>query len=124
MEKYCVSLELARQLKELGFPQETEFYWIKAGGVYDLEYGKKDSIFGLTIEDCIATPHIGELGTWFPAYYVSYMGLGRQMWYCKFIEHDTMKGDPWACDDSEANARAKMLIYLATHSLLNPKTLM
>lgn len=27
MEKYWVSLELAKKMRSLGFPQETEFYW-------------------------------------------------------------------------------------------------
>lgn len=34
MEEYCVDLERAKQLKENGFPQDSEFYWNihKAGG--------------------------------------------------------------------------------------------
>lgn len=32
MEKYCVSLDLAKRMKESGFPQDTEFYWYDVDG--------------------------------------------------------------------------------------------
>lgn len=34
MEEYCVDLQMAKELKENGFPQDSEFYWNihKAGG--------------------------------------------------------------------------------------------
>ena len=39
LKKLVVSLELAKKLKELGCPQESEFYWAE---VFLQDLGKKD----------------------------------------------------------------------------------
>ena len=39
MDKHCVSLELAKQLKEAGWKKETEFWWVE---IYDSNDNSKE----------------------------------------------------------------------------------
>ena len=114
-KKYqVVSLELSRKLKELGFKQESLFYWLEnENGDYCLE----------CINDFIGTPSklfysaytVAELGEMLPDNYNSYKK--NKEWFCRFKEdtgYEILSSDK----ENEANARAKMLIYLKENKLI------
>jgi hypothetical protein len=46
MDKHCVSLELAKQMKEAGFNKETEFWWVhnKIRDTWEIKYGLSECI--------------------------------------------------------------------------------
>lgn len=58
MEKYVVSLELAKRMKELGWKKETEFYWQRKtqNENYDI-VRYNDDIY----EDCLSAPLFAEI---------------------------------------------------------------
>ena len=67
LEKLVTSQELSSDLKSLGFPQETVFYWWRPHGIeakWKLEYltpeRKKQLIEGYN--DLVAAPTSGEIG--------------------------------------------------------------
>lgn len=137
--KYCVSLETAKRLKELGFPQNTDFYWVEFNamdrdGTYWTLMGKKqcDSLaisqyrhdLGL-----LAAPHSGELGEWM--YEESDYGSGYMTkktdygWrvYKKVWGQQIIQVKELGNFETEAEARANCLIYLAENGLIDPKAL-
>lgn len=111
--------ELCIRLKELGYPQDGEGWsgWYWKGDNLILLWGDKFDFTGL-----VKAPTVRELGEWLPdviivgtspnivGYYLYFAKNRWRYWYVnkygewlntKFIEADT-----------EANARAKMLIWL------------
>ena len=112
LEKQVVSLELSKKLKELGVKQKSCFDWVlpsigDSWKVWEVStYKRSDRKF-------LSAYTVAELGEMLP-----------QMWI------DTFKHSlEWqvgikqfkhvACDEySEANARAKMLIYLIENNLI------
>jgi len=138
-EWQVVSIELAKRMQELGFPQESLFGWriryvsdgdkdswevcITDGFVQDWEGVESWAAFtvaelgemlpdgGLWLKD-----EIGTVRT-FKAYRCEYC-LGEEdipAPMCKPLHRQ--------CADTEADARAKMLIYLAENGLLDVKSL-
>jgi hypothetical protein len=125
LEQQVVSLELAKKLKELGMKQESLFYWSheKETIVPKWEYWPLE-------EDCSAFT-VAELGEMLPA---------DKCMVVKQVENAPKKGyrgcifrdDACECcgedfytildetlADTEADARAKMLIYLLENNLIN-----
>lgn len=125
LENQCVSLELSKKLKELGYPQESLFYWHysynptakKVNEPYVLfnPYEKGDEIN-------ISAPTVAELGRYMPTTY-----LGDLV---SLIPNKTV-GGYWRVDlddegmlcseTTEADARAKLLIYLLENNLIEIK---
>ncbi len=108
LEKQVCSLELSKRLKELGFEQESYFKYMEANGKYVLMEGYPISNF------CSAYT-VAELGEMLPSDFhtnriempTKEVGVKKNEYHC------------WAWNfknpqfgDTEANARAKMLIYL------------
>lgn len=135
MEKYCVSLELAEQMKKLGFPQDTEFYWItfdntscvdtKTGGYKTERFTtliNKEEVQDYTEErpylknfELVSAPNVGELGEWLPNFKSGKNAStinDNDKWVCKKLSLEKFAF-------TEANARAKMLIYLVENKLLD-----
>lgn len=112
IEKQVVSLSLAKQLKEAGYPQEGVWWWYTTGisdGVFISGY---DDFHKYNII-CVA-PTVAELGEALPKtveYYHSIMGWRTEYWYPKSIVRVEYA-------DSEADARAKMWLYLKKNNLL------
>lgn len=110
LSQQVVSLELAKKLKELGVKQESVFYWIidVLGTRYDLPTGSNSYWSAFTV---------GELGSMLPGLvtiedeiffitmdcdkHVYYEDIDRTEEICASEDHD-----------NEANARARMIIYL------------
>ena len=91
LEDQVCSLELAKKLKELGVKQESIFWWIEFVNGWELRF----ATFKVpTLNDVISAFTVAELGEGLPDECVSYYA------------------------DTEANARALMLIYLIENRLV------
>lgn len=138
LEQQVCSLDLARRLKELGVKQEHQFQWLKIadGGIpqsgnflslwvdntryfisesfYETNFYKIHQEIDIVEEYSAFT--VAELGEILPAQSCSAKKLASQ------------GGDQWGCvwpptkyvsyADTEADARAKMLVYLLENGLL------
>lgn len=121
IEDQICSPELAKKLRELKFEKESYFaYFMRVypESGWELSVQTKNKL-GL------AAYSVAELGEMLPEDYISCKTAGtkfpdleyKKYWLCYF--------DPDGCDscntqmeESEANARAKMLIYLLEHELI------
>ena len=118
-------LDLCKRLKELGFPQE-------GGGYYwDFENHELAWVWAAEVRDSlIKAPTCRELGEWLPmevvepnyrevpdndaiSYLPFYSQHGRQWVYWYQNYYDDTLGNFYALADTEADARAQMLIWLA-----------
>jgi len=138
LEKQCVSLELAKKLKELGVKQESAYYW-----VFSKDYGiclvvNADNHFVMeTSNGSIYQQDLHNAGMWtmddeeerFSAFTVAELGelLKGEESHTVFVNAD--KGMEWLCVSSyyakrfyaetEADARALLLIYLLENKLIS-----
>ena len=132
LEQQVVSLELAKKLKELGFRDESAFAWCPdrkkiVTGCFDAPTPKDYNEYS----NRIAAYTVAELGKMLPlninakstkdgrriiAYYLHYDCGGLVLSY----EHHLNTKQVLCRSDgiNEANARAKMLIYLKENNLL------
>lgn len=134
IEKQVVSLELAKQLKEAGYPQEGVWWW----------NNKFDSDSDIPDEFCLySTERKNEILDWYesekskPEIYVAptvaELGEALPWGYCSGKLHNTSSKKVeflgWYCDeinvdepqeksDTEADARAKAWLYLKKEGLL------
>lgn len=133
-QQLFVNFELSMRMKELGYPQESLFvyrHWRQVGQVIiDL---KKDKWFDYpkyrkmppTTGFLCAAPTASEIGERLPDHLGEIVGaaLNKQWLTCKKVglweigyeNHDS----PSFEDDSEADARAKMWIYLKENNLIH-----
>lgn len=126
LEQQVTSLEISKRLKELGVKQESYFQWYELYGdnnwtLAPLNKSGNNTVSAFTVAelgemlpDYVATDHLYSLQqtrNWTVVaerklrYHISYWFLGKE------ILHSID-------DDSEANARGKMLIYLLENNLL------
>lgn len=123
LESQVCSLELAKKLKELGVKQHSYFYWAKEE-MSDSTY-KWNLITGELqiriatpgmIRDSIAAFTVAELGEMLPAGYVSYQSpnIPKGNWFCWQSPRSNQRQEA----DTEAHARAKMLVYLIENKLI------
>ncbi len=111
LEDQVVSLELAKKLKELGVKQGSLFKWDDLGHRWSLEYDIRGYIGRYSAFT------VAELGEMLPNVYYSskvYSSDRKDMNY-ECAGHES--GDIFTAD-TEANARAKMLIYLTENKLM------
>ena len=104
LENQVVSLELAKQLKELGVKQESLFYWTEFfGGTFEIKHQSFAS--GGQTGNCAAftVAELGEMLSWQKLYI--------------FNLPDELK-DLVRHGETEADARAKMLVYLLENKFL------
>lgn len=127
LEKQVVSLELAKNLKELGVKQESLFDWMEIDDNDWIIMAKKYPERISENEDIISAFTVSELGEMLPKRI-----LGKRTYYHIYSSHWE---NGWLIDarsprqgfntskhrkvaDTEADARAKMLIYLLKNKLL------
>lgn len=120
LKNQCVSLELAKKLKELGCKQKSLFYWLQVSAhigtdIWELvdeepgEYYPKE-------QWCSAFT-VAELGEMLPRTQIdNQFTSSGTYWkvYCPLAKNYIGEAD------TEANARAKMKIYLLENKLIQP----
>lgn len=122
--KQCCSLELAKKLKELGVKQESHFWWehvtemASASGAQKTDYWR---IADLSYRDgFISAFTVAELGEMLPTYNPSYRLVRNSTKENVFVTESNSNADIAFTADTEADSRAKMLIYLLENKLLTP----
>lgn len=131
LEKQVTSLALSQRLKELGVKQESVFYWWdfekgtpkeetvlaqRKTGWNRIYHGEWFTTLGHKTEQYASAFTVAELGEMLPQ---GYMSVKASKWHCDnldmYIEPDAAV---IAEADTEADARAKMLIYLIENDLI------
>jgi hypothetical protein len=135
LEQQVVSLELAKKLKELGFKQDSTFYWSRIDGSYVQLLAERECQYELTENDGVER---------YSAFTATELGalLPDELWDEEDDGWDNLctypNGSHWCCayrryygDDgtwsttyvekanTEAAARAKMLVYLIDSGLVD-----
>lgn len=133
LEDQVVSLELAKKLKELGFKQISLWWWSinrGASNPQDPAYGHYDEwelivdkgLNGGWHDAFISAYSVAELGEMLPSQAGEdlFIRFGKDMIGSRWdVLYQTTEGDLKleTYDLNEANARAKMLIYLKEHNV-------
>jgi len=108
LEQQVVSLELAKRLKELGCKQESAFYWSYEVDVEDKYFlGPKHNGFNLLCSSFT----VAELGEMLKGFQIPHWS-GQDRW--------ATDCEPYCKSETEANARAKMLIHLIEKGIVKP----
>lgn len=115
LENQLVSLELAKKMKELGFPKNAYWTWYTNGENKHLLHHED----GLRSMECKT----------FDAYAVAELAHILPKKSSGYLLHIQAVGDKWGIGygrlefkgDKLADLMAKMLIYLAENNLINPK---
>lgn len=121
LENQVTSLELSKKLKELGVKQESLFYWVHCEvvspvGDYALETKVLMDNFIHKEDKIIASAFtVAELGEMLP--HNSRTGVTMGLWEC-WLDYDSQGKGYEQQAETEANARAKMLIYLIENNLI------
>lgn len=132
LKEQVASLELSKELKAVGVPQESYFWWVKDmfGNGYKLENWKGQYAEGLVeVDTYFAAFSVAELGEMLPmsiiknekAYDFETIRLraGKgQLWLINYRVSGQRHPVAIADGNTEANARAKMVLYLVKEGLL------
>ena len=141
LEQQVVRLELAKEMKELGFKQDSLFYWcpkFSGSGSPSFPYRFENSYYLRTWDkekenaptnysdvDFYSAYTVAELGEMLPVSdcIIEEMVEDKE-WYVKIEDgRSTDIKTHQEVADTEADARAMMLIYLAENNLINPNML-
>lgn len=129
LEKQVVSLELAKELKELGYPQESLFYWHYSYNPTTKRKNKPYLLFYPEIkgnETNISAPTVAELGIALP-YFLFYNNKNLRLstiklrddnWYSFYSEENSKYCEFCETESTEADCKAKMLIHLLKEKLI------
>ena len=106
LENQVCSLELAKKLKELGVKQESYFYWQEFEGQVALRSAYRGN--ELPRDDRYSAFTVAELGEMLPMIYTPVKDINgfKEKWL--WVNNKAEKH--W--ENTEADARAKILIYL------------
>jgi hypothetical protein len=123
LESQVTSLELSKRLKELGVKQDAEFIWKKLGKKwYVMNIG-----FSVDLPKTeFSAFTVAELGEMFDREMKIHSGKTvncPELYYCSYLESNEEGWNKvhWHGADTEAGARAKMLIYLLENNLVGEK---
>lgn len=123
LEHHVTSLELSKKLNELGVKQESQFYWIenilvfKSGTGFYAKNGAGMNLHPM-INKAVSAFLSSELGKMLPygyrtnRYQTSSEPIESGYICCPNTDRHTF------CADTEADARAKMIIYLTENQLI------
>lgn len=121
IEQQVCSLELAKRLKELGVKQESLFYWFRNIGLRFYP-AQKETIKHFNLKYSTSAYTVAELGEMLPVKINEYDLFIKKFCYDNKVEWSIgYNGNHILCScntDTEANARAKMLIYLLENKLI------
>lgn len=127
LEKQVVSLELAKKLKELGFEQESLFDWVEIDDNDWLLMGRVKNLFDKQDEETknsvISAFTVSELGEMLPIInnFSPVTSKLDKSFQCGYLDNDggeTITKFEIQEADTEANVRAKMIIYLKENNLI------
>ena len=122
LEHQVTSLDLSKKLKELGYPQEGLWWW-----VFDKVWKPLLTGTPTIYKDKIVAPTVAELGERLPyeikkdGHYYNLTLIRNRFsdfqfsWGCSYRAYLSKGYIDWfysTCEDTEANARAKLWIYL------------
>jgi hypothetical protein len=118
LEQQVTSLEISKRLKELGVKQESLFDWVDIDDNEYLLMGRKQKEFDEMDTggkyECISAFTVAELGEMLLEGIDYYKMNGKyHSWY------ETGDNGQMFIENTEANARGKMLIYLLENKLIN-----
>ena len=133
LENQVVSLELAKKMKELGFEQESLYNWCE-----QFSWGARKPLGTFVLTDSKERIYKDQEKTLIHAYTVAELGKMLPNGFITYSFIDMEGATQWICEDSrgygkrmgknltthteqeytEADARAKMLIYLKEKNLL------
>lgn len=124
IEQQSVCLQLAQRMKELGVIQRSYFGW-RQGGL-NIPHGEWRLVDTRTYGQQIAAFTSAELGHMLPGndgtcYFVTQKGMMGNLWYCT---RRLMNGNDIVTEfsaETEADARAMMIIYLLENNVLGIK---
>lgn len=106
LENQVCSLDLAKRLKELGVKQNGLYHWITYKKI------KPSLCFGTPVTDRdFSAFTVAELGEMLPETELIRDTKVLGQWGCDFMSHRTF-------GDTEADTRAKMLVYLLENKLI------
>jgi len=114
LEQQVTNLELSKKLKELGVEQESLFYWMTGHNnpVEKPQFGFQEMLDKDLICSAFTVAELGEeLKNWLLYNFYSMPNICDEGWEVdsRLVEN--------LLADTEANARAKMLIYLKENKL-------
>jgi len=118
LEDQCISLELAKRLKELGVKQHSCFYYVRTNNLSQEYSIVTVSGANFDMSFLFSSFTVAELGDILPkgGWTQESTYGGTRVW---FIDPEfPHKEKSFTYDESEANARAKMLIYLIENKLI------
>lgn len=118
MEWQVSNLELSKKLRDLGVPQESLFLW--AGNGIDFNVGSFDTAGSWRCTQEYSAFTCSEIGEMLrPHYFQSAIALNQQF-YCWRDDESATDWTRVTRSDTEANARAKMLVYLIEQGIIKP----
>jgi len=111
LENQVCNLELAKKLKEVGVKQESAFYWTRFKDtlklyLWDIREWPNEKVHP-AIASAFTTAELGEM---LPDH--KYTDRERGKWYCFIGGHCSVNAE------TEADCRAKMLVYLLENNLM------
>jgi|SRR6187551_1386829 len=126
LSKQVCSLELAQKLKELGIRQESYFYWVKGFPTrIEAREGIGSKYTSIRLFSAFTVAELGEmLPDEFPNDSDSQIRIFKTYsmdllrWYVRYENEVLESVNHCEYADTEADARAKMLIYLIENKLI------
>ena len=123
LEQQCVSLELVKRLKELGVKQESVWGWMQESVSKQYWLGLSDDKKTFEVASAFT---VSELGEMLPECYITERRLRGDWEYSPHFTGTTQdvgtkehtRNDVCMFADTEADARAKMLIYLVENKFV------
>lgn len=118
IEQQVVSLDLARQLKEAGYPQDESLFTLQVakGGIVNVPHVvMRGRFIEGPIVDTYAAPTVAELGEALPEHVLGKIKIST----CYYWEVEIPKTNVASHGVSEAEARARMWLYLKQNNLLS-----
>jgi hypothetical protein len=113
IEDQVCSLELAQKLKELGVKQSSLFSFIYYKGMTFTGYELKQTAWKLEDQEYVSAFTVAELGEMLPENIITFKF--KEMYECCFLNSPHRTNFTFK---TEANARAKMLIYLLENGFI------
>ncbi len=121
IEKQVISLYLAKKLRSLNVKQDSLFYWVKIGlNVVTCEENWRIELLKHNLTNIpdyyISAFTVAELGKMLPDWTETVKRM-KDDWVC-IVRHKHNDINDHSFADNEANARAKMLIYLLENGFI------